>query len=175
MIILEGGFINPQEFIDKLVPNGWSTLIQFLALIVLIVVVIIFAYKPVKKMLMKRQEYIENNIRESEEAKAAALIKEREVNELVLAKRKEADQIINDAKASAEVKKAEILDSATQEVNEIKEKALEQIKQEELEAKESIRKEMIDIALDASSLLLKREISSEDNKRLVEDFIKDIE
>lgn len=175
MIILGGGFIDPQDFIDKLVPNGWSTLIQFLALIVLIVVVIIFAYKPVKKMLMKRQEYIENNIRESEEAKAAAMIKEREVNEFVLVKRKEADQIIIDAKTIAEVKKAEILDSATQEVNEIKEKALEQIKQEELEAKESIRKEMVDIALDASSLLLKREISSEDNKRLVEDFIKDIE
>lgn len=175
MIILENAFMSVDEFINKLVPNGWSTLIQLLALIVLIIFVIIFAYKPVKKMLKKRQDYIENNIRESEEAKAAAIIKEREVNELVLERRKEADQIIASAKDAAEIKKAEILDSAAQEANEIREKAIEQIRQEELEAKESIRKEMVDIALDASSLLLKREISSEDNKRLVEDFIKDIE
>lgn len=168
-------FMSAEDFIEKLIPNFWSFLIQLLSLIVLIIFVIIFAYKPVKKILKKRQDYIEGNIRASEEVKAQAIVKEREASELVIAKQKEANQIIIDAKKVAEEKRNEILDSAAKELDEMKIKAVEELKQEELEAKEAIRKEMIDIALDASSILLKREVSSEDNKRLVEDFIKDIE
>ena len=75
-------FINAKDFIEKLIPNFWSFLIQLLSLIVLIIVVIFVAYKPVKKILQKRQDYIVNNIRESEEAKAKAIIQEREAREL---------------------------------------------------------------------------------------------
>ena len=52
------------------------------------------------------------------------------------------------------------------------EKDIERAKEE---AKDEIKKEMINIALDASSVILKREVNSDDNARLVEEFIKDIE
>ena len=168
-------FMSAKDFIEKLIPNFWSFLIQLLSLIVLIVVIIVFAYKPVKKILKTRQDYIESNIQDAEKAKANAILQEREAKELVLSKQKEANEIIVAAKEAAEAQKQQILDQTQLELVEMKEKAIEEIKQEEAEAKETIRKEMIDIALDASSVLLKREVTSDDNKRLVEDFIKDIE
>ena len=58
--------LTAQEFIDKLIPNFWSFLIQLLALVVLIIATIFLAYKPVKKMLAKRQNCIEENILEAE-------------------------------------------------------------------------------------------------------------
>ena len=44
----------------------------------------------------------------------------------------------------------------------------------EVEAKDQIRKEMVSVALDASKELLGREVTSEDNNRLLEEFIEDI-
>ena len=95
--------LTAQEFIDKLIPNFWSFLIQLLALVVLIIATIFLAYKPVKKMLAKRQEHIEENILQAEEAKAKAIIHEREASQLLLDKRKEA-RANKDFKTSDEIR-----------------------------------------------------------------------
>ena len=166
--------LTAQEFIDKLIPNFWSFLIQLLALVVLIIATIFLAYKPVKKMLAKRQEHIEENILQAEEAKAKAIIHEREASQLLLDKRKEADEIISNAVKAAEIKKETIIKSANDEIVVMKEKARQEIEQEVEDARTKLHNEIIDIALDASAHLLKREVSSEDNERLVKDFIEDI-
>ncbi len=44
----------------------------------------------------------------------------------------------------------------------------------ELEAQDKIKKEIVSVALDASKELLGREVSSEDNNRLLEEFIEDV-
>ena len=166
--------LTAQEFIDKLIPNFWSFLIQLLALVVLIIATIFLAYKPVKKMLAKRQEHIEENILQAEEAKAKAIIHEREASQLLLDKRKEADEIISNAVKVAEIKKETIIKSTNDEIVIMKEKARQEIEQEVEDARTKLHNEIIDIALDASAHLLKREVSSEDNERLVKDFIEDI-
>ena len=164
-----------EDFIAKIIPNFWSFLVQFLALIVLGVVVIFVAYKPVKKMLKKRQDYIENNIREAEENRANAIIKEREARELVLASKKEANLILENATKEAEVIRINKLNETEDEIESMKLRAEKDIERAKEEAKDEIKKEMINIALDASSVILKREVNSDDNTRLVEEFIKDIE
>lgn len=166
--------LTTQEFIDKLIPNFWSFLVQLLALIVLIIAVIFFAYKPVKKMLAKRQSYIEENILAAEQSKANAIASEREAAQLLIEKRKEADAIIVNAVKIAETKSDAIIAKANEEIVSMKEKAHLELQQEVEDAKASIHDEMVEIALEASAHLLKREVSSEDNKRLVEDFIEEI-
>jgi cbb3-type cytochrome oxidase subunit 3 len=59
-----------EDFINKLFPNGWSFLINFLAMIVLFIAVYFIAYKPVKKYVEARKDYVEHNLRDSERAKA---------------------------------------------------------------------------------------------------------
>ena len=46
--------IKSSDFTDKLIPNWVSFVVQLAALIVLILIVFIFAYKPVKKIIKKR-------------------------------------------------------------------------------------------------------------------------
>lgn len=166
--------LTAQEFIEKLIPNFWSFLVQLLALIVLIIAIIFFAYKPVKKMLAKRQNYIEENILAAEQSKANAIASEREAAHLLLEKRKEADEIILNAIKIAEEKSDTIIAEANEEIVSMKERAHLELLQEVEDAKVSIRDEMVDIALEASAHLLKREVSSQDNKRLIEDFIEEI-
>ena len=166
--------LSGDDFTSKMIPNWPSFLMQLGALLVLIFVVIFFAYKPVKKILAKRQEYIEQNIKDAEESKAKWQENEAQSKENVLASHKAAAGIVADAKLEAEKEKARILDDTAKEVERMKKDAENDIARMEIEAQEAIRKEMVDIALDASKELLGREVNSSDNTRLIEEFIEDI-
>ena len=57
---------------ENLIPNWLDFVVQFGALVVMILVFFLVGYKRVRKMLNKRADYVENNIRDSETAKAEA-------------------------------------------------------------------------------------------------------
>ena len=166
--------LNADDFTSKLIPNWPSFLAQVGALIVLIIVVIIFAYKPVKKIITKRQDYIENNIKEAEKSKAQWQENELKSKETVLASQRTAADIVAEAKVDALKQKAIIIEETQKEVTKMKMDAENDIARMEKEAEESIRKEIVNVALDASSELLGREVSSKDNARLLEEFVEDI-
>ena len=176
VISLTGCDINlsSNDFTSKLIPNWPSLVAQLGALLVLILVVIIFAYKPVKKIIAKRQDYIENNIKESEEAKATWQENEEKSKATVLASKRTAADIVAEAKKEAEQEKAKILEEASLEVEKMKKDAENDIARMEVEAEEAIRAEMVSIALDASKELLGREVNSSDNSRLIEEFIEEV-
>ena len=164
-----------ESITEKLVPNLGSFLTQLAALIVLIIGVIILGYKPIKKMLTKRQDYIESNIKEAGEKNKEAEINLSQSREHVLSSQKQAEEIISEAKKQANLERATILEDTQRDVDEMKEVAKRQIQESEEEARENIRKEMINVALNASSELLKRNVTDKDNERLVDDFIRGID
>ena len=51
-----------QTIPGKLVPDWFSLVIQLSSFIILLLVVFFVAYKPVKKMLQKRQDYIQEEM-----------------------------------------------------------------------------------------------------------------
>lgn len=162
------------DFINKLIPNWVSFVAQLAALVVLIVVVIIFAYKPVKKMVQKRQDYIEANIHDSEINKARANENLLKSEEMVIASEKKANEIIASASIAAKAEQSRIIEETNNIVAKMKIDAEADIEKSKQDAKDEIRKEMVDLALDASSAILKREISDEDNARLADDFIRSV-
>ena len=68
-----------------------------------------------------------------------------------------------------------IVEQTKLEIVKMKEDAKNDIARSQEEALESIRKEMVSVALDASSELLKRNVNSDDNEKLVDDFIRGID
>ena len=159
---------------DKLIPSWTSLVVQFGALVILIFIVIFVAYKPVKKMVKKRQDYIENNIRDSEKSKAVALQAEKQSSEIVLESKKQAAQIIEEAQIAAKKDREELLNEARLEVTKMKFDAENDIERSKQEALDEIHAEMVDVALAASSEILKREVSDKDNARLAEEFIENL-
>ena len=166
--------LTSESFTSKLIPNWPSFVTQLAALVVLIIVVIVFAYKPVKKILKKRQDHIEENIKEAEKSKLVWQENELKSKETVLASERTAADIVAEAKKAAEKEKAAILETTQLEVNKMKSDAENDIVRMEIEAQEQIKKEIVSVALDASKELLGREVSSKDNVRLVEDFIEEV-
>lgn len=159
------------EIQAKLIPSWVAFLVQFASLIVLLIVVFIFAYKPVKKLLKKRSDYIENEIREAEQNKAISQRDMNQAKEMIIASKKEAASILKEAHEQAKINHDALVEQTKEEVMKMKLDAELDIKRSKQEALEEIHNEIVDVALTASKEILKREVNENDNARLVEEFI----
>lgn len=163
---------SPEDFLNKLFPNVWSFLINFIALIVLFVVVYFVAYKPLKKLVNKRKDYVERNLRDSEQAKSISERKAKEADKLIEDASIKADEIIEKAKVDANKKAEEIEQEAIALAAKRQQDADIAIKQAEEKSRQEMHDEIVNLALDASKQVLKREVNEKDNKELVNDFVE---
>ena len=122
--------ITKESFMDKLFPNPWDALAVFLAFVVLLIVVFYFAYKPVKKLIKQRGDFVENKIKNAEEREKESEKLLTKANEEVKASRVEAMQIVEKAKEDANKERQEILDKAKEEKQAELQRTREEIAQE---------------------------------------------
>ena len=170
----EGTPVDQENMVNKLFGSWQSLLIQLGATLILILIVGKFFMKPVRENLQKRQDHIMSQISTANLIKEKAEEKEKEVNERISRLNVEASSIIDDAKKNAET----IKENAYKEIEEekiIQHQILQkQLEQEKISAKEEIRKEILEVALQASEVVLQREVSKKDNQQIVENFIKEV-
>lgn len=160
-----------EDFINKLIPNFWSFLINLIALIVLFVLLFFIAYKPLKKYCEARKDNIEKNMRDAERAKK---INERNVQEgaaIIENAHTEAQKIIAKAKVDAASSAEAIITDANAEAKRRQKECDEALKLEEAKARDAIKREIVNVALDASKEILGREVSESDNAHLIDEFI----
>ena len=156
---------------EKLVPNLLSFVVQLLSFLVLLLVVFFLAYKPVKRILKKRADYIENEVKEARENNLSAQASVNEAKELVAISKVKASEIIKNAEAQGQERFDAMVLQAKEEVAEMKRNAEEDIERAREDALQDIRSEMVNVALSASKEILKREVDTKDNVKLAEDFI----
>ena len=159
---------------EKLVPNWVSFVVQFLSFLILLLVVFFLAYKPVKKILKKRTDYVENEIKQAKENNDQAQASVEEAKQLVASSKEKASEIIKNAENQGQERFDAIILEAKQEVAEMKKAAEQDIERAKEDAIQDIRSEMVNVALSASKEILKREVDSKDNTKLAEDFINRI-
>lgn len=166
---------SPEEIINKLFPNGWEPIvIQLIATFLMFLIASKFLFKPVRNILKQRADYVENHIKDAEKSSQEAALKNEEAKQNIADSKLKANEIVEEAKNDGLIIKEQVLEEARQEALAMKEKATKEIEQEKQKAREEINREIINVALLASNKVLEREINVEDNKRLVEDFIKDV-
>ena len=173
--VLADAPFSSEDFIKKLVPNGWSLLINLLALLVTFTILYFLAYKPVKKYLKARQDAVKKNIDDAEEAKRVAQATITNRDAIIRDANEQAVNIVNKAKDDGEKKRQEIVKAAEDEAEKKLEQARESIKQEEIASREAIKKEIVDVAMDISQAVLPREITEEDNKRMLNELTNQLE
>ncbi len=167
--------ITKEGFIEKLFPNPWDALAVFLAFVVLLVVVFYFAYKPVKKLIQKRAQYVDDKLRNAEKSEVEAQNKAQEAELNLKKSHQEAMLIVEQAKADAENERVRIKEKAKEEADQEVLRAKEEIKQEIEKSKDEIHSQIVDVAFDASKKVLSREVNQKDNEKLINEFIDDLE
>lgn len=169
--IMFADIVDPDDIIHKLVPNFWAFLVQLLAFIVLAIIVIKFAYKPVNNYISKRQEYMASKMKEAKEKEIEAETNLKTSKQELNATRANANNIIEKAKQDALKEKETIMMSVNEEIALKHKQAQEEIELEKKQAQEEIKQDIIDVALLASEKVLEREINDDDHQKLVSDFI----
>ena len=171
----DGKPFEQEDFLHYLFPNPWDALAIFLAFIVLLLVVFYFAYKPVKKLIKNRKDYVEGKIKNAEEREALAAKKVEEAEKEIVESRQKAIEIVEKAKLDASKERDEIKAQAKLDADKEVERARQEIAQEIEATKDEIHREIVSVALDASSKVLEREVNKKDNEKLINDFIDELD
>lgn len=166
--------LNPEDIINKLIPNFWDFIIQLVAFIVLIFIVWRIAYKPVKEFMKKRADYIEKNIQDSELSKKEAAQYAKESQENIAKSREEANRIVSESKKQATAEAESIKENAKAEAIAMKKAADEEIALAKKKSEQDVQREIVGVAIAASEAVLGREVNKEDEERLLNDFVNEV-
>ena len=154
--------------------NIWLILISLCNLVILFLILKKFLFKPVKKILDERQSEYDAKFAEAEDKLAEANEVKKRLDQKYSVADDEVDRIIREAKDNAQ-RRGDFI------VAEAKDKAGIIVKNAEAEADlrirkadESIKNEIADVSVEIAEKIIGREVSEEDHRRLMNDFIDNI-
>jgi F-type H+-transporting ATPase subunit b len=148
------------------------TIVTFL---VLVAVLAKFAWRPLLQALESRQESIRKSLDDAQKAKVELERLHVESAEMIRQARVEADAIITRSRGDAERLREELRQKARAEADGIVKNAERQIQLETGRALQQIRREAVDLSVMIASKLIQRNITKEDNERLIEEALKQVE
>ena len=148
------------------------TIVTFLVLLALLAK---FAWRPLLQALESRQERIRKSLEDADRARQELERLQQESAKILQQARIEADSIVTQTRTDAERLREELKQKAKEEADNILRNAQQQIQLQTRQAIQQIRHEVADIAVLLASKLLERNLAKEDNARLIDDTLKQIE
>jgi F-type H+-transporting ATPase subunit b len=148
------------------------TILTFLILVGLLAK---FAWGPLLKALESRAQSIRQALDDARQAKQELEQLHVESAKLLAQARAEAAEIISRSRSDSDRFRDEMKEKARAEAAGLMRNAERQIELETTRALQQIRQEAIDISINIASKLLQRNVSKEDNERLIEETFKQLE
>lgn len=147
------------------------TIIVFLVLLTLLAK---FAWGPLLKALEGRQEAIRKALDDAQQAKAELERLHTESAQIIAKARQEADAIITRSRGDGEALREELRAKARAEADGIVKNAERQIQAETARAVQQIRHEAADLSVAIASKIIQRNLSKEDNQRLIDETLRQL-
>ncbi len=147
------------------------TILTFLVLVALLAK---FAWRPLLQALESRQESIRKSLDDAQKAKQELERLHIESAEIIRQSRVEADAIVTRSRGDAERLREEMKQKARAEAEGIVKNAERQIQLETGRAVQQIRREAVDLSVMIASKLIQRNLTKEDNERLIEEALSQV-
>lgn len=125
--------------------------------------------------LEERHARIQGAIDEAREAREEARTLRAEQQKALEAARNEAQAMIDKARAAAENVKKELLAETKREQEALLADARRQIAQDHQKLREEVRRDAVEISLAAAERLIRKRLDADENRRLVEQFLSEID
>lgn len=164
-------YSNVTEFLtidpDTIILTLLNTLILFLVLKH-------FLFNKVNKVLEDRKNDISTAYENADKAEENAKELEAEYTHKLENAKEESAQIIRSATKKAQQRSDNIIAEAKAEASGIMDKAYAEIEREKRRAVNDIKNEITDIAFEAAKRVVEKEIDTQENERLIEEFINNV-
>jgi F-type H+-transporting ATPase subunit b len=145
------------------------TIVTFLVLFGLLAK---FAWRPLLKALEERQALIRKSLEDAQHARQELERLNQEQQKIIASARAEADAIVSQSRSDAERLRQELRESARAEAANIVKNAERQIELQTHQAVRQIRQEAVELSVAIASKLLSRNLSKEDNDRLIQQTLQ---
>ena len=155
---------------------GWQEMLFYaINLVILIVVVRLLVYKPIKNIVDKRKEHLEFLFTENERLNKEALDLKKNHEKALQDTRLEVARMTEEVTKNAENKSKEIIIEAQKKANEIIAKATKEMDEEKARTINTCKQQIPTISMDIARQIIERELTEKDNQKLIDEALRDWE
>ena len=158
-----------QEFFS-IVP--WTIIFQYCNLLILCLLIKKFLFKPVMNVLNQRQAVIDGIYDAANQDRARAAELKQDYDRHMAGAREEADQMMKSALETANRRGDAIIGDARTQAAGLIRRAESEIEQERAKAFSEVKKQLSGMAVDIAEQMVSRELTAQDQDRLVDEFIR---
>jgi F-type H+-transporting ATPase subunit b len=148
------------------------TILTFLVLLTLLAK---FAWRPLLRALESRQELIRKSLDDAQLAKQELERLQQESAQIIRQARVDADAVVAQSRSDAARLRDEMRQKAKSEADGIVRNAERQIQLETQRALQQIRHEAVELSVMIASKILRRTLTKEDNEKLIEEALKQVD
>jgi F-type H+-transporting ATPase subunit b len=145
-----------------------------LTFIVLLVLLRKFAWKPLLEALDRREKMIAGAVDDARKAREELERVKVDSAQVLTEARREAEAIVSRARSDSAQLREELRKKAADEASGIVANAERRIQQETAKAIQQVRAEAVDMSLAIATKILHRNVSKEDNERLIADVVSSL-
>jgi F-type H+-transporting ATPase subunit b len=162
----EGG-----SFTDLNLATAIWTWVAFLATFLILRKV---AWPILLAKMEEREIRIAEGLKKAEEAEARARQLMEQQEQILEEARREGQKFISDARAAAENVKSDMVRAAQEEISDQRERAKKEIGLEVGKAIDELKRATVELTLEASARLLRRELQDDDHRRLAREVVEEV-
>jgi F-type H+-transporting ATPase subunit b len=173
--LVQGGAVAlaAEETASGLQINLFWIVVSALNFIVLLVILSVFAFGPLRRMLEERRARIEEGLRDAEQARRDRESAESERVAALQEARREANEILARAQKVAQETRDADIQATKAELERMRERAAAEIDSEKQRAITELRNEVADLAIRAAGRVVGETLNGERERRLVSEFLSE--
>lgn len=149
-----------------------SNLINFT---ILLIVLRLFLYKPVLRLLDERKQRIQEGMERAEQAATQASASEHEAREAIEQAQREARELVTQAQASAAQLREQLEERARTDAEQIVARAREEVQVERDQAIEQLRREFAELTITAAERVTRQSLDRAAHQRLIDEVLVESE
>ena len=153
----------------------WNIFWAVFNVLLLFILLRIFLFKPVNKMLDDRTQSIQKDIDDAERARKEAEELKAQYDASISEAKEEAGKILRTAHDEAETERAAIIQRSHEEAEEIVSAAGETIENERRRVIRQAHSQIADLAIEAASKVVGANLDDEKNRKLIDEFLSEEE
>lgn len=158
---------------DVMISSIWTVAWTIVNVLVLFFLLKKFLFGPVNKVMEKRQSMINSDIESAENAKKDALEMKSQYEANIASAKDEAKEIIFNAKRQAKQQSEKSRLETEAELASMKQQAIKEMELEKKKTLDSTHDEIAQLALEAASMIIKRNVNDDDNQKLLDEFLSE--
>lgn len=151
--------------------DAWNIIWSVVNILLLVILLRIFLFKPVNKMMDERTASIQNDIDSAKKSKEEAEALKAQYADTIQSAKDEAQQILAKAREQAASEKQDIIRQSQEEADHIIETANKNIENERKRSMQQAQAEIADLAIAAATKIVGENMDDSKNRKLVDDFL----